>query len=480
MVGLLVLVIVGLIVALVQTRNAQSQLKRSLNRCETLAEEEQSKLKQSLSNCETLNREKFQLRQSLKKYETLVNKEEYQQQLDTYIEKLKEQKKFFDTEIINLQQQYNELDAKVYLQSIDYYEPKYAFVSSENYLIRLKEIKLQQNNMRKSNKAYICETEWTVGDSKREGKKMVNNLLKLVENAFESQCKYAIKEVKFNNVESLTKKINSAFDKYNKCLQTLQCQISHEYLDLKLVELDLQHELEEKKQQEREEEKEIRKQKKEREAIEKARQQAEEAEEREKIHQEELERAKQEIEQIAQAENEKRKQLEQKIQDLERQVAEDRTEKENALSESRRLKSGYIFVVSNLGSLGRDIYRICITYRSKEDDYIREMNPAVPFQFDVHFKIFSEDALDTLQTLHQYFDDKRVNVINLRREFFQVSIEEIETAIKKIQKTSDVFFRIVECEKSPQALEYRQTLALRKKNRILNTNEEYAQLNESA
>ena len=73
MVGLLVLVIVGLIVALVQTRNSQSKLKRSLNRCETLAEEELSKLKQSLSNCEDLNREKFRLKQSLKKYETLVS-----------------------------------------------------------------------------------------------------------------------------------------------------------------------------------------------------------------------------------------------------------------------------------------------------------------------------------------------------------------------------------------------------------------------
>jgi hypothetical protein len=475
----ILLLVTGLIVALVQARNAESQLKRSLRKCEALAEEEQSKLKQSLSSCEALaQKEKFQLKQSLKKYETLVNKEEYQQQLESNIHKLVEQKKFFDTEIKNLQQQFNELDAKVYLQSIDYYEPKYEFVSSEDYIFMLKDIKVQQNDMRKNNQAYICDTEWTVGDSKREGKKMVNNLLKLVENAFEGQCKYAVKEVKFNNVESLKKKINSEFEKYNKCLQSLQCKISEEYLKIKLIELDLQYELEDKKQQEREEEKEIRKQSKEREAIEKARQKAEEAEERENIHQQELERVRQEVQQIEQVQSDKRKQLELKIQELERQVAEDRSDKENALSESRRLKSGYIYIVSNIGSLGRDIYRICITYRSREDEYIRDMNPVVPFQFDVHFKIFSEDALDTLQRLHQRFDDKRVNIVNSRRDFFKVSIDEIEQAVKQIKKETGVL-RIDVFETAPQAYEYRQTVAARKKLQP-NLNNQFLQVDESA
>ncbi|MEH1891840.1 MAG: GIY-YIG nuclease family protein [Nostoc sp.] len=60
---------------------------------------------------------------------------------------------------------------------------------------------------------------------------------------------------------------------------------------------------------------------------------------------------------------------------------------------------------------------------SRGDEYIKEMNPNVPFQFDIHFKIFSEDALETLQNLHQRFDDKRVNTANSRRDFFQVSID---------------------------------------------------------
>ncbi|MBE8968965.1 DUF4041 domain-containing protein [Nostocales cyanobacterium LEGE 12452] len=410
-----------------------------------------------------------QVREKLRKYDTLADKEGYQRQLESNIHLLENQQESLNTQIINLQQQFSELDAKVYLQSIDYYEPKYEFISSENYIHRLKNIKLQQENMVKNNQAYICDTQWTVGDSKRKGDKMINDILKLVELAFEERCKYAVKEVRYNNVDSLKKRINNTFNKYNKCLKSLNFKISEEYLQLKLIELDLQYELEDKKQQERERELEDKKQNKERESIDKARQKAEEAEEREILHQQELNKVRQEIELT---EGEKRQQLYLKIQELERQVAEDRSDKETALSESRRLKSGYIYIISNIGSLERDVYRICRTIRNKEDEYIRDMNPAVPFQFDVHFKIFSEDAFDTLQRLHQRFDDKKVNTVNPKRDFFKVSMDEIEQAVKEIQKQTGVL-RIDVFERAPQAYEYRQTLAARKKHQHLTIDNSY-------
>ncbi|MEM7553061.1 MAG: DUF4041 domain-containing protein [Cyanobacteria bacterium P01_A01_bin.84] len=438
----LLLLVAGLIAALIQALIAESKAKRKL-----------------------------------RKYDSIVNTEEYQKQLETDIYKLENQQEFLNNEIRNLQQQFNEHDAKVYLQSIDYYEPKYEFVSSDDYLLRLKDIKSRQENMRKNKQAYICKTQLTLDNSKRKGQTTINNLLKLVEKAFENQCKYAIKEVKFNNVDSSIKKINSAFEQYNKCLQSLQCQISQEYLKLKLIELDLEYEYVEKKQEEKERENEIKKQRKEREAIEKARQKAEDAEDRERIHQEELEIIKQEVEQIEQVESEKRKQLELQIQELERQITEDRNDKENALSESKRLKSGYIYIVSNIGSFEKDIYRICMT--SRGDEYIRDMNPSVPFKFDVHFKIFSEDVVDTLQRLHQRFNDKRVNIINLRRDFFKVSIHEIEQAVKQIKKQTGAL-RIDVFETTPQAYEYRQTLAAHRKKQQPNVNNQFVEVHESA
>ncbi|MBD2292841.1 DUF4041 domain-containing protein [Anabaena sphaerica FACHB-251] len=403
------------------------------------------------------------LRKKLCKYDALDDKEAYQRQLESNIHLLENQQESLNREIGNLQQQFNAINAKLYLQSKDAYEAKDEFISSDEYILRLKDIHLQQENMRENNQAYICDTQWTVGDSKRKGDKMINDILNLVEVCFEEKCKYAKKEVKYNNVDFLKNTINKTFEKYNKYLKTLQCRIGEEYLHLKLIELDLQYELEDKKQQEQERDKEIRKQKKEREAFDKARKRAEDAEQREILHQQELDKIRQEV---LQAKEEEKKQLETRIQELERLVAEDRSDKENALFESKKLKSGYIYIISNIGSLGQNIYRICMTFRSQEDIYIREMNPAVPFQFDVHFKIFSEDALDTLQNLHQRFDDKRVNKVNSRRDFFQVSINEIEAAIKEIKRKDSVFLRIDKFEKSPKASEYWQTQAARKKQQL--------------
>ncbi|WP_256423080.1 GIY-YIG nuclease family protein [Tolypothrix sp. PCC 7910] len=147
------------------------------------------------------------------------------------------------------------------------------------------------------------------------------------------------------------------------------------------------------------------------------------------------------------------------------------------MSESRRLKSGYVYVVSNIGSLGRDVYRICMT--SRGDEYIKEMNPNVPFQFDIHFKIYSEDASDTLQQLHQLFDDKRVNIVNSRRDFFKVSMDEIEQAVKAIKKKTGLL-RIDEFEQAPQAYEYRQTLAIRKKNQQASASNTFSEVDEIA
>jgi hypothetical protein len=422
------------------------------------------------------------LQMDFRRYESLTSREETERQLDLNISlkrselaELERQQEFLNIQVREQQQRLRELDAKAYLQSIDYYEPKYDFVNSEGYILRLKEIKTQQERMRKNAQAFICDTQWKLGESKREGKKLISDLLKLVELSFEAQCKYAIKEVRYNNVEDLKEKIIKTFDKINRLLIKIDCKISSEYLDTKLMELDLQYELEEKKQEERVIEQELKNQHKEREAIAKAEQKAKEAEDREKLHQQQIAQLRQEIEKVEQAEVEKRKQLELQIQQLEIQLDEDRKDKENA----RSFKWGYIYIISNIGSLGRDVYRICKTIRRKEDDYIRDMNPIVPFRFNVHFKIFSEDVFDTLEKLYQRFEDKRVNLVNPNREFFKVSIDEIEQAVLEIKKKTGNL-RIDTIERAPQASDYRQTLAERKKNQHLTPNDTYLEEDEIA
>ena len=102
-----------------------------------------------------------------------------------------------------------------------------------------------------------------------------------------------------------------------------------------------------------------------------------------------------------------------------------------------------------------------MTQSNEPDKYIRDMNPFVPFAFHVSFKVDSEDALDTLRRLHQFFDDRRLNAINPRREFFQVSQEEVERALNKISRESRFSVNIQQFEFIPLENEYLRTLASR-------------------
>jgi hypothetical protein len=409
--------------------------------------------------------EQSRLRQRLRRYEALDDKERYQRQLESNIQLLENQQESLNTQIINRQQELREQDAKAYLQSLDYYEPKYSFTSYETYMLLWESTQLEQEEMQKNKQAFICHKQFYLNNDEREGENVTRGILELIEFLFEMQFKDIMKnEVKYNNFNSLKKKLEKTFKKIKDLSKKTHCEISQQYFNLKIRELNIKCDLENKEQKDREMEQEIKKQNKQREAIEKARQKAKDAEQRERLHQQELEEVRGQIEQ---AEGEKRKQLELQIQQLEEKLAEDRRDKENA----NRGKWGYIYIISNIGSFReKDVYRICMTNRQREDEFIRELNPAVPFRFDVHFKIFSEDALDTLERLHQRFDDKRVNLKNPRREFFQVSIDEIEQAVQEIKKKTG-FLRIETFEPAPQAYEYHQTLAARKKHQQATTND---------
>ncbi|MBD1931964.1 DUF4041 domain-containing protein [Trichocoleus sp. FACHB-69] len=407
-------------------------------------------------------REQERLRQKLRRYESLSSKEEQERQLASNIADLERQEEFLNTQISNLQQESRELDAKVYLQAIDYYEPKFDFIKSSQYVIHLKNLKLDQEKMRKDGKAFISNVKLTLDGNQRKGDKMIKSLLNLIKEAFETQCDYAIREVKYNNVSNLEKRIISTFNKLNKLSEVTCCEISQVYLKLKVEELYLKYELEEKQQEEKEKDRAIREQmkqeEKERIKLEKARREAEEAKQIEKQYEEDIEKVRREMEQAAGTQLDD---YQRQIQYLQEQLSKAQTNTENkekSVSNFKRLKSGYIYVVSNIGSLGRDVYRIFMTKNNNPDVYVKTMNPAVPFPFDVHFKISSEEASETVEYLHQQFNNKRVNLVNERREFFNVRLDEIEQVVQKIHRETGAL-RIEKFEKVPQALEYRRTQA---------------------
>ena len=119
-------------------------------------------------------------------------------------------------------------------------------------------------------------------------------------------------------------------------------------------------------------------------------------------------------------------------------------------------KAGYVYVISNIGAFGENVYKIGMTRRLEPQDRIDELGSAsVPFKFDVHAMIFSDDAPKLESAIHRAFEDEKINVVNGRKEFFKVRLEDVEAVVKANYDKSVDFLKI------PEAQQYRESLKIR-------------------
>lgn len=147
--------------------------------------------------------------------------------------------------------------------------------------------------------------------------------------------------------------------------------------------------------------------------------------------------------------------LNSQISSLEKKLQEAHERKERAISMAQMTKVGHIYVISNIGAFGEDVVKIGMTRRLDPLDRVRELGDAsVPFQFDVHAIIYSENAPQLENELHKKFNDRRLNRINNRKEFFKASLEEIEIFVKEHAGAEIEFTKVAE------AREYRETLII--------------------
>jgi hypothetical protein len=229
-------------------------------------------------------------------------------------------------------------------------------------------------------------------------------------------------------------------------------EIAQKYCDLKINELQLIHEYNLKKYREAEEARARREnQREEEKAILEIEREQRKAEQEELQYMKAINKVKREIEG---ATGIKYEQLSEKIKFLEEELQEAKNNKERALSMAQQTKRGYVYIISNIGSFGDNIYKIGMTRRLDPVDRIRELsNASVPFKYDIHAMLFSEDAPSLEALLHNAFEDKRVNRINGRKEFFGVSLMEIEQKVKESGIETE-FIKI------PEARDYRETLSI--------------------
>ena len=170
--------------------------------------------------------------------------------------------------------------------------------------------------------------------------------------------------------------------------------------------------------------------------------------------QEALEQKKREM---AEAQTQERIQkLQEQVVGLEKALADARELRERAMSMAQQTKSGYVYIISNIGSFGKNVYKIGMTRRLNPMERVVELsNASVPFPFDVHAFIFSDDAPALEAELHRIFDKKKINSINYRKEYFKISLDEIKTALKERGVHADF-------TDEPDAFQYRECLLNRK------------------
>ena len=157
-------------------------------------------------------------------------------------------------------------------------------------------------------------------------------------------------------------------------------------------------------------------------------------------------------EQLVSAKNEELEKLNARILELQSQLADVIVKKEE-ISNLANGKAGNVYVISNLGSFGENVFKIGMTRRLNPQDRVNELGDAsVPFKFDVHSFIFSDDAVGLESKLHNILNEKRVNKVNMRKEFFYTTIDELEALVTEIEPTAE-FNRTMVAE------EYRQSLS---------------------
>ncbi|HAA55644.1 MAG TPA: DUF4041 domain-containing protein [Myxococcales bacterium] len=409
-----------------------------------------------------------QMQQALKKYGPIIDLEQEQQHLTQHNAsiktKIKQEQARWNREhhqLLEKQRQLQEsvslLEEEEYIQSFGLYKHRYDFGSSNRYKLKLTEVRDEQKRLIKNGTAARCNTDWHVGESRKKGKKLTNDFLKLLLRAFNGECDVAISKVKYNNVDSTEKRIEKSWEALNKLGQHYHTEITREYVHLKLQELFLVHEYQEKKQEEKEEAKRIKEEMREEEkllkALEKEEKQAQKEEER---YIKALEKARAEARKASQ---DKMNAYDAKIRQLEVLLAEAAERKERAVSQAQLTKSGFVYVISNVGSFGENVFKIGLTRRLEPNDRVRELGGAsVPFPFDVHAFIYSHDAPGLENKIHKALHNYRINWVNNRKEFFRVPLKTIEQVV--YQHQNDIAKRF-EFEYFPQAEEFRKSESAR-------------------
>lgn len=355
--------------------------------------------------------------------------------------------------IVEKQKQISVFDTDIDVLDYGLYKPSFEFANSDLYKAELSKLRESQKQCIKNDSAAYGNTNWQVNGSASQGRTMVNNYKKLLLRAFNVECDDIVANVKVSNLERSIERIYKVSEQISKLGKNMGIGISSSYVKLKIAEVKLALDFQQKKQEEKERQKELRAQEREEAKVLK---EIEEERKRLKKEQAHYENALKSI--LLQIEkNGETADLLEKKELLENQLNDTSKAIEDVDYREANRKAGYVYIISNIGAFGENIYKIGMTRRLDPQERVDELGDAsVPFNFDVHAMIFTEDAPKLEAALHNAFENKKLNRINTRREFFAVTLEEIKSEVRKN------FDKTVEWIDIPEAEQYRQSKLLQK------------------
>lgn len=378
--------------------------------------------------------------------EVLTNKVK---SLDSQISQKKAELKDLKNQISNAEKDIDILD-------YGFYERKYKFSDSQKYKQKLASIRDKEKQMVKDNKAGIIVNPMHLNGSAAKGKTMQNQLIKAMIRGFNGEADALLVKITVSNVESKVKAIERTFTQLNKLYKRNEITIHPAYLNLKKEELFLAAEFELKKEAEKQLLREQREKEKEDKKLQKeiANRRAQLTKDRTHY----LNMIQKVKELLKNSDRENQKELMKQLAEYENKLVELDEIEEDIDYREGHATAGYVYIISNIGSFGEDVFKVGVTRRLEPLDRIRELSSAsVPFQFDIHALIFSENAFGLENEIHKKLAKYRVNQINQRKEYFKVPFS-------KIQEILDTHTELaIEVTGDAEAFEYRQTQSMLKK-----------------
>lgn len=365
--------------------------------------------------------------------------------------KLDDELKKRQSELKALQKEVIVLNDDLDLQEYGFFERKYKFSDSTKYKEELETLRKRQKQLVKDKKAGVIVRPMLLDNSKSKGRAMQNQLIKAMMRGFNGEVDAHLVKVTATNLSKKVDAVVKSFNQLNKMYSRNLVCLSNDYLELKISELQLAVEYELQKLEEKELLREQRAKEREDKKL-----QAELAAKRKQIEKDRkhFKQMLDNVEELLKTANEEEKEkLNLQLAEYQDKLSELDELEEDIDYREGHATAGYVYIISNIGAFGEDVYKIGVTRRLDPMERIRELGSAsVPFQFDVHALIFSEEAFSLEKELHNRFEKNKINKVNGRKEYFKVPFSDIKAVLEEHKELA------IELTEKAEAFEYRQSL----------------------